>query len=157
MIDVVQINNPEYRWLHKKEMKEIMTHTSIRNDMGVKVLDYNRLREENDSKIRESNIKDFDWDRLKSLVDRVSFRIDKNKTKTVIQPQDHLHFESRDKGKCFVCRRVGKYCSGKSHLHHIIPNGDLSDDNIVTLCVNCHQLVHLLLFMSDRWKYARPL
>jgi hypothetical protein len=38
----------------------------------------------------------------------------------------------------------------------VIPDGDVSDENIVTLCVHCHQIVHQILYVEGRWRYARP-
>jgi hypothetical protein len=152
MIDLKKINDPEYRWQHKEEMSDIMRHTSKRNELGVKVLDYEKLRMEFYKKIKEGSCYDLDMDLFVRLVERVPKDLDRTKSKTGLQPADRYHFERRDRLTCYLCGTVSKSC----HLHHVIPNGDVSDDNIVTLCESCHKMVHLALFRSGRWRHAEP-
>jgi hypothetical protein len=149
-----QLNDPEYRWLHKEEMATIMPFVSERNRLGVVVIDYEKRRAENNSTIKPNNERDFDWVIFKSLVERVPYNIDRSKSKTSLQPSDRLHFEKRDRGVCKVCGCVSKYTI--CHLHHVIPNGDVSETNIITLCVHCHQIVHQALYLTGRWKFSRP-
>jgi hypothetical protein len=163
-----QFNDPEYRWYHKKEMKEVMTHTSERNRLGLNVINYEVLRSDNDSKIREKRKHNLDWDKFKHLVMGIPDNLDKKKKKGTFQPKDRLHFEVRDKGLCYLCGSTFHYGScnvyaytktnyNLSHLHHIIPNGDITDENIITLCTHCHQMVHQATFIVGKWKYGRPL
>lgn len=47
----------------------------------------------------------------------------------------------RDNYNCKKCRRHG----GNLHAHHIIPLGKhdpLDEDNIITVCIDCHGLIH---------------
>jgi len=170
MTSIKLLNDPEYRWYHKEEMSKIMPFTSERKRLGIKVIDYEFLRDENDKKIKLCTDRDFDWDTFKSVVDRVPDDCNKlNSKKVSLQPKDRLHFERRDMGKCYICDQVNHYGSNNnyslytynsysvSQLHHIIPNGETSDRNIITLCVHCHQLVHQALYLTGKWRYSRPI
>ena len=163
-----KLNDPEYRWYHKEEMAKIMPFTSERNRLGIKALDWVALRYENDLKIKEQRRHNLDWDKFKRLVEGIPDNLDKTKTKKALQPNDRLHFEMRDKGLCYLCGSTFHYGSCNvyaytgtnyklSHLHHVIPNGDISDENIITLCTHCHQMVHQASFIAGKWKYGRPL
>jgi hypothetical protein len=49
---------------------------------------------------------------------------------------------NRDNYQCILCG-----CKDKLHIHHIIPRhkgGKDRDDNLVTLCKNCHDMIHKL-------------
>jgi hypothetical protein len=170
MTELSQLNDPEYRWYHKAELSEIMPYRSKRDQMKVKTLNYSKLREVNDSKIKPNKTRNFDWARLQVLVDSIPDNLDASIKKTNLDDKDRLHFEKRDKGTCFVCDQINHYGStnpylygivyagtGLSHLHHIIPNGPVSDENIATLCTHCHQVVHHILYLCGKWRYARPL
>ena len=37
------------------------------------------------------------------------------------------------------------------HIHHIIPNGSATPCNLVTLCEECHDLVHVMLYVDGKW------
>jgi hypothetical protein len=147
-------------------MSKIMPFYTKRKEMGVLVLDFNKLRAENDASIKEERKYGINWERFKNLV---NFKpISKSCSKESFSDLDRLHFETRDAGICFVCGSVYHYgsCnmySGRdrtynlSHLHHVVPNGCVSDKNIVTLCVHCHQMVHQAMHIEGTWKYGRPL
>lgn len=163
-----ELNDPEYRWYHKKEMAEIMPYFTRRKALGVKILNYEELRTKVDNKIVEVIRHNLDWDRFKFLIDEVPDTHDSNCRKKELNPKDRLHFERRDRGVCFVCGSTYHYGSCNvfayvertyklSHLHHVDPLGDKSDQNIVTLCTHCHQMVHSAMFVSGKWKYGRPL
>ena len=155
MTDIELLNDPDYRWNHKEEMSKMMPFHSIRNELGLVVIDYEKLRSDNNSNIKKKVVHKLDWDILRGLTRSVAHDSDKCRTKTGLQPADRYHFEKRDQGVCCVCGTVSKYgYEGDSHLHHVIPNGDVSERNIVTLCKNCHQMVHLALYASGEWKYA---
>jgi 5-methylcytosine-specific restriction endonuclease McrA len=159
MIDPSKVNDPEYRWSHKREMSEIMPYYAKRKEFGVKVLDYWALRVENNERINPNKIRHFNLNDLMRLVDSVPAKLDRSGTKKSLQPADRLHFESLDMGECCACGYTSKYNNYDTscHLHHVDPIGNISDTNIVTLCVHCHQVVHHLLFLMGKWKYARPL
>lgn len=127
-----------------------------------------QLRSNNDELITEKREFGIDWGRFKNLVEVYIPKNTKNYSKETLQPKDRLKFEVRDKGICYICDSKFHYGSCNvysglnrtyklSHLHHIIPNGDVSDDNIVTLCTHCHQLVHQAMYIAGTWKYGRPL
>ena len=163
-----KLNDPEYRWYHKEEMSKIMPYVSERKRLGLKVLDYGELRQKNDLKIKEKTNHDLNWDLFQFLVDIEPSDIDPNRRKEGLDPKDRLHFECRDKGVCWICGSIYHYGSCNvylytqsdyklSHLHHIIPNGPVANDNIATLCTHCHQMVHQALFIAGKWKFGRPL
>jgi hypothetical protein len=164
----MKLNDPEYRWYHKDEMLTIMPYYTKRKQLGILSLDYAELRVENDSKIIVKTCHDLNWDKFEWLVNRIPNNLDKNKKKEALQPIDRLHFERRDKGVCLICGSTYHYGSCNvylytgtnyklSHLHHIIPNGVISDENITTLCTHCHQMVHQAMYIAGKWKYGRPL
>jgi len=170
MTDLKLLNDSEYRWYHKEEMSKIMPYISERKRIGVKTLNYPKLRADNDAKIKINKSRCFNWSQLQSLVDRVPDKIDTSIKKGNLDDRDRLHFEKRDKGVCYICNQINYYGShnpylygkeyasvGVSHLHHIIPNGGATDENIVTLCTHCHQIVHQILYLCGKWRYARPL
>lgn len=158
MIDFKLVNDPEYRWYHKKE---IFPYYVERKKYDIKVLDYDTLRRENSLKIKLDVKRCFDWDIFKSVIDIVPDNLDRSRKKQILEPRDRLHFEMRDMGKCHVCgqvNRYGYYGNGYriSHLHHIIPNGQATDENIITLCLHCHQAVHQILYLLGKWSFAKP-
>jgi 5-methylcytosine-specific restriction endonuclease McrA len=131
--------------------------------------DIRRQRMENEETFQEHRSFRINWVRLRELIERVPYDCDKGATKEALTPQDRLKFEVRDGGVCYICESV--FCYGScnsyvwngpttykmSHLHHIIPNGTIKDENITTLCTHCHQLVHQILYLDGRWKYTKPL
>jgi hypothetical protein len=170
MKDINPLNDPEYRFYHKAEMARIMPFKTERARYGIEVIDYNELRGKNEATIVEVTRHKLNWDRLMKLIDAVPDigHVDRSRRKKTLQPKDRLHFEVRGRGICYVCSSVYHYGSCNvhaytqidykhSHLHHIIPNGDTVDGNIVTLCTHCHQIVHQVLFKSGKWSYGRPL
>lgn len=169
MSDVNRLNDPEYRWYHPDEMARIMPYPTERARLGIIVIDYNKLRDDNDANIKLRTIHDLDWAKFKGLIDRIPYgAMNSSRKKETLQPKDRLHFETRDKGVCYLCGSVYKYGSCNvyaysdtnyklSHLHHVIPNGNVTDENIITLCTHCHQMVHQAMYVAGKWKYGRPL
>lgn len=154
MTDLKLLNDPEYRWTHKKEMSEIMPFTSKRRKLKIAIIDYEMLRCENNKKIHERpHPLQLDWDTFEKIVCSVPYKKE-NRKATVLSPPDRLHFEKRDMGECSICGSVHKYPA--AHLHHVVPNGGVDEKNIITLCVPCHQMVHIALYVSGRWVYRRP-
>jgi 5-methylcytosine-specific restriction endonuclease McrA len=128
-----------------------------------------KQREVNDEKITEHRNKNIDWDHFKYLVwgwHKIDHDMDRKKVP--LQPKDRLKFEIRDKGLCYICGSTFHYGSCNvylytqttyklSHLHHVIPNGGVDEENIVTLCTHCHQMVHQAMYVAGTWKYGRPI
>lgn len=151
MTDINLLNDPEYRWTHKEEMLKIMPYTSIRNQLGIKVIDYTKLRHEYLSKIKEKRKYELNWERFKQLIFSVPYGLDRSEHKSQLQPKDMYHFERRDGCECYLCGTISRF----THFHHIIPNGEVTNENIVTLCHACHDMVHLALYTSGRWRHTR--
>lgn len=146
MTSIEQLNDTEYRWYHKEEMAKIMPFTSERNRLGIKIINYDELRREHISKIKELKSHELQWDRFKRLVDSVPLSAYRETSKTKLQPKDLHHFEKRDGCKCYLCGTVSRF----TQLHHVIPTGPVTDDNIVTLCESCHKMVHIALYASGK-------
>ncbi|MDD1778274.1 MAG: HNH endonuclease [Candidatus Helarchaeota archaeon] len=50
--------------------------------------------------------------------------------------------------------RKHEYYPGLVQVHHIIPWGDSSDSNLITLCFHCHNAVHLILCRAGKWRHV---
>ena len=148
MPTISELNDPEYRWQHKEEMSKIMPYADKRKRLGVKIIDYPALRASYLSKIKEVRHHILDWVRFRHLIDSVPSSAYASASKTKLQPKDMYHFERRDKCRCYICGTVSRY----TQFHHIIPTGDTTDDNIVTLCISCHKMVHIALYTSGKRK-----
>lgn len=100
-----------------------------------------------------------DYDLLIRLLD-IPEGLDRGKRKGVITQELRAQLTKRDKLTCQICGRVGEYgnpgwgAPGKMCLHHIIPNGEASLENVITLCKYCHGAVHLLLYSAGKWRYV---
>jgi 5-methylcytosine-specific restriction endonuclease McrA len=55
----------------------------------------------------------------------------------------------RDQGKCVVCYSNGNIC------HHKNPRGESVVDNLVMLCLHCHEYIHWML-RHKGWKMHLP-
>jgi hypothetical protein len=111
------------------------------------------------------------WDDLRELVDCVPDDLDKKLKAIPIPKKVREQIMERDGGFCIVCERTFPYGSNNPYLmsegqpnnfkqcniHHIIPSGSVDPDNLVTLCIHCHQLVHQILYLCGKWKYRRPI
>jgi 5-methylcytosine-specific restriction endonuclease McrA len=111
------------------------------------------------------------WEHLRYLIDNVPLEFDKTKKRESIPPALREKLMNDDNGVCYVCESEYLYGSNNPYLmqegekpdmkqcqlHHILPNGESSRENLVTLCIRCHQMVHMLLFIDKRWKYRKPL
>ena len=62
----------------------------------------------------------------------------------------------RDSHKCQLCGLESRYGNpewgivGDLHIHHIIPNGPSTEDNLITLCKFCHNAVHMVLYRDGK-------
>lgn len=57
------------------------------------------------------------------------------------------HVRKRDRDECVLCARHGRVTRKRLYVHHIKPlkgcyDLRLDDDNLITLCYACHELVH---------------
>jgi hypothetical protein len=143
-----ELNDPEWRWQHKIDTRKIMPYTSERIRLKIKVIDYPQLRREYLSKIKEVRSHKLDWGRFRNLIDIVPGSAYASGPKKKLQPMDMYHFERRDKCTCYLCGTISRY----TQFHHIIPTGDTSDKNIVTLCESCHKMVHIALYSYGKRK-----
>lgn len=148
MINKSMVNDPEYRWQNKEELSKIMPYPTERAKYGITVINYDQLRQEYLSTIKESKSHNLDWDRFKELVRSVPSNEYNSTSKYKISPKDMYHFEIRDRCKCYLCGTVSRF----TQFHHKIPTGPVTDDNIVTLCESCHKMVHIALYASGRRK-----
>jgi len=102
--------------------------------------------------------RDFDWELLKKLTDDIPYGLERRKAKNIREETKRIVRE-RDK----VCRLCGRENSVDSeshsilHVHHIIPNGESTEDNLILLCKYCHQTVHNILYVTGKWRFANTL
>ena len=89
----------------------------------------------------------FDWNLLLKLTQDIPNNLNQNEEKEPISPGIRYIITKRDK----VCKLCGS--SKDLIIHHIIPNGSSDPDNLILLCRRCHYVVHLLLWISGKWKY----
>lgn len=81
-----------------------------------------------------------------------------NLSRTVVADSVRDEVRSRDKNACRLCERTEKALTGVGllplHIHHIIYRSESdcthTPDNLITLCMTCHDLVH-----EDK-KYWQP-
>lgn len=106
------------------------------------------------------NPRTIDYERLSELTEEVPNGLDIYSKKESISQKLRDHFYTRDQGICYICGLKGEYGSkspyvnmpGRHNLHHIIPNGEASHVNVVTLCLKCHRIVHDMLYVLGKWR-----
>ena len=82
----------------------------------------------------------------------IPINLDRNKQKEAIPTGMRGEIYERDNMTCQLC---GKTDLENPNIHHIIPNGLASHNNLITLCKHCHDAIHLLLYTSKKWKYCK--
>ena len=100
-----------------------------------------------------------DYDLFLKLV-QIPDNLNRSIKKEKISKQLRIKLGERDNKSCRVCGLKGEYGNpgfdlpGKLAIHHIIPNGNGTLDNTITLCRYCHNAVHALLYASGKWRYV---
>jgi len=100
-----------------------------------------------------------DYDLFLELV-KIPDNLDRRIKKEKISKERRIKLGERDNKSCRVCGLQGEYGNpgfdipGKLAIHHIIPNGNGTLDNTITLCRYCHNAVHALLYASGKWRYV---
>lgn len=103
----------------------------------------------------------FNFDRFQEILNAVPMGLDKSQKKEVIPPKLREKIEIRDNFTCQCCGLEDGYGNthweipGKLNIHHIIPNGEATLENLITLCKYCHNSVHLILYVSKKWRYIQ--
>ena len=98
-----------------------------------------------------------DYQLLLKLTKEVPTGLDTSKNKEQVTGETREEVMSRDKGSCRLCRVENPDGKTKMMIHHIIPNGPATLDNLVLLCYRCHMIVHDLLWKDGKWKHLwRP-
>ncbi|MFX1503464.1 MAG: HNH endonuclease [Promethearchaeota archaeon] len=85
---------------------------------------------------------------LKKILIDIPETLDKSKKKEKISQETIQQIKIRSKNICELC---GNYKSKRTH--HIIPNGLANEENLIDLCIHCHEAIHLLLYTSKKWKF----
>jgi len=83
-------------------------------------------------------VKNMNFELLKKIVIDVPENLDRTKKKETIGREIQILIKNRSNNTCELC---GNYLS--KLIHHIIPNGASSLDNLIDLCRNCHDAVHV--------------
>jgi 5-methylcytosine-specific restriction endonuclease McrA len=101
----------------------------------------------------------YNYDLLLKLTKEIPDELDKKVKKEPITPGVRETVVKRDCFFCSLCGSGGEYGyhkygqRGNLSLHHIIPNGPATEENLITLCNHCHSVVHLILYTSGKWKW----
>jgi len=106
------------------------------------------------------------WNALYALTWEIPDNLDKNKKKEPIPKKLRDLIRERDNLTCVMCNRVDKNgygfknpynqnILGRLHIHHIIPNGAATEENLITVCNHCHQIVHSILYVEGKWRYTK--
>lgn len=103
----------------------------------------------------------FDYTLLLKLTQDIPSNLDKSIKKEPISDDIRKLVVKRDGCKCRLCDKVDNFgCGGEYgmdgdlNIHHIIPNGKSSVDNLIVLCIKCHMLVHLILWLDGKWRHT---
>ena len=100
-----------------------------------------------------------DWEYFRNIVDIVPYGIDRQKKKKYIPPKINQKIRERDK-VCKICgmkEKIGSDGDSNLHIHHILPNGESTEENLVLLCKSCHQAVHCCLYVSGKGGFVNVL
>ncbi|MCK4526113.1 HNH endonuclease [candidate division WOR-3 bacterium] len=111
----------------------------LRSEQGYK----NHLSKEHE--VRGNEI--FNYDRFLFLTRDVTNELKWSIKKEGIPKDIRQEINKRDRGRCYICERFKHYT-----IHHRIPNGEANKENLFTLCLRCHNLVHIVLFLDGKWK-----
>lgn len=86
----------------------------------------------------------FNLNLLDRLLNHVPF-YQEGKIKEPISKEMREFIFDRDECTCRLC-----YSSWRPiYCHHINPQGSANDDNLITLCTQCHEVIHRLLKNKD--------
>ncbi|MDO8871788.1 MAG: HNH endonuclease [Methanoregula sp.] len=103
----------------------------------------------------------YNYDLFLKLTRDVSEGLDKTKKIEKITLKCREIVTERDDLTCKICGLQDEHGRGPwgkkgiIALHHIIPTGESSPENIVSLCKYCKNAVNLVLYRSGKWKYIR--
>jgi 5-methylcytosine-specific restriction endonuclease McrA len=76
-------------------------------------------------------------------------RINRDKIRAKINPE----VRKRDSYLCCFCNRNVLEVNGSNTIHHKIPDrysGEHKEDNLLTICLDCHQLLENLIKIVER-------
>ncbi|RLG44141.1 MAG: hypothetical protein DRN81_05210 [Thermoproteota archaeon] len=91
----------------------------------------------------------FNYERLMFLTKDVPHGLmASNKKKEEVNNETRARILKKWDYRCYLCNRE-KHCI----IHHRIPNGDASDENLYPLCEHCHKLVHTILWLDGKWMF----
>ena len=77
--------------------------------------------------------------------------VDEKQERKFIPEDLKQQVKDRDEHKCVVCERKKEL-----KVHHIIPYGESTIDNLVVVCAYCHEYVHKILKRKG-YQYISPL
>jgi 5-methylcytosine-specific restriction endonuclease McrA len=103
----------------------------------------------------------FNYNLFLQLTRDIPFNLDKSFKKEKIPSDIRQLIIERDGNKCRLCGKIDSFgCGGEFgmdgdlNIHHIIPNGKSYLDNLLVLCIKCHMLVHLVLWLDGKWRHV---
>jgi hypothetical protein len=99
----------------------------------------------------------FDYDLLLSLTREVPRVRDHSHANESVPDQVRDQVIARDGGACRLCRftsdRFGTWSGWNPDqlgVHHVLPGGPATPENLVSLCTRCHKLVHHILVRDGK-------
>lgn len=102
------------------------------------------------SKYIKIEVYGFSLNLLDRLLNHVPF-YQEGKVKEPISKEMRKQIFERDNYTCQLC-----YSWHTIYCHHIEPQGSASEDNLVTLCLKCHEVIHRLL-RNKKYPYHVPI
>lgn len=91
-----------------------------------------------------------DENKLKELLDSAP-EVEVREKRKYIPEELKQQVKDRDGCKCVVCNREKDL-----KIHHVVPYGESSLDNLVTVCAYCHEYIHKILKRKGYY-YVSPL
>lgn len=86
---------------------------------------------------------------LSNIIDKAP-EVDEKIKRKHIPPELKVEVKERDGNRCVVCGREKNL-----KVHHMIPYGESSLENLITLCEFCHEYVHKILKRKG-YHYVSP-
>jgi 5-methylcytosine-specific restriction endonuclease McrA len=92
------------------------------------------------------------YEQLKRLIDDVPGCVDVYYVRQEIPKEVREEVYRRDKNRCAVCGYDEKLV-----IHHIRPDGPSKLENLILLCSDCEQYVHVMLHRLKGYRRRPPL
>lgn len=99
---------------------------------------------------------EINWELFLELTRKIPNDLDRDLKKQYIPKNTREKIKEKYKD-CQLCGgefKIGSDGTNFLQIHHIIPNGTSTENNLIVLCKHCHQAVHNILFVSGKWRFV---